>query len=1050
MPKRVHETGVVSAAAGVRPYLRHPSVAGDRVAFVAEDDVWVGPIGGRATRLTTADGVASFPRLSPDGTQVAYSLQYSGSTEIYVVDADGGEPRRLSWLGALSFARGWLPDGRVVFTSDAGEPFRQTYGLHAVSPDGGLVEPLRLGPARDIAIDSDGTLVLGRNTLDPARWKRYRGGQGGRLWVDVKGKGRFKRLLHDLPNVASPMVLDGRVWFLSDHEGTGNLYSCRRDGGDLRRQTDHDTYYARWATTDGKRIAYQSAGDLWIYDPATDGGTRLDVSVPASGRRSRPVRAKAADSFGVAGRAPTYDLSADGRRAAVEVRGRVADFGVVRGAVRTTSGPARRRLPRFLPNGSVLVVRDNALEVDGRAIPLPGRPADVAVSPTGTHAAVATHEHDLLLVDLAENKTDTIDRSDQGVMGGPTFSPDGEWLAYTTATSGAFIRQLRLMELATGRITEVGRAEFGDSRPSFDPTGRYLWFLSARGFAPVADEMGFELHFPRPVRPFVVTLRAADPDPFHVDTVVAEPGPVQIDLEGIADRVRAVPVPAGRYGQLVAVRGGVVLRSDPIEGQVDFALVATKIPAPSEVLYVTIGEGKTHTLAGDVTDFVASADRRHLLIRKGRDLHRLEVAADPPPTVEVKLDRVAVKVDRGQEWRQIFDEAWELMARFFWTEDMGRVDWKAVRARWEPIVERLGSRAELSDVIWEMYGELGVSHAYEFGGDYDLAAGEALGSLGADLDWDGKGWRIERILEGDPWDPDRSSPLRGPGLQVRPGDRIDQAAGQSLDADLSPRAALSGQSGREVSVQLSRGRTKFEIEVKTLSDERPLRYRDWVTANRRRVHEATAGRCGYVHVPNMGNPGFAEFHRAFYAELGRDALIVDVRFNEGGYVSTLLLEKLLRRRLGWMEFRWQKPQPYPRQAVNGLIVGMCNEHTGSDGDLFSHAFRMHGIGPLVGTRTWGGVIGIDVKELHSDGTLTAQPELAHWFPDVGWDLEGTGAEPTHPVDVHPGDEAEGVDRQLDEALRLVAKDLKRHRPQLADTPRADRRAPSMRKRENRK
>ena len=1036
----------LTGPAASRPYLRHPSISGDTVAFVAEDDVWVASIGGRATRLTAADGVASFPRLSADGARVAYSRQDACSTEVHVVDTPGGEPRRLTWLGSLSLARGWLPDGRVAFTSDVAQPFRQTYALHAVPADGGVVEPLGVGPARDVAFDSDGAVLLGRNTVDPARWKRYRGGQGGRMWLDARGKGRFKPLLPDLPNVASPMLLDGRVWFLSDHEGTGNLYSCRRDGRDLRRHTDHGEYYARWATTDGSRIVYQCAGDLWLFDPLDESTKPIGIDVPVAGRRASPLRAKAAASFARAARTPTYDLSQAGDRIAVEIRGRVADFGVATGAVGLTPPSARRRLPRFLPDGSLLVVLDNSLELDGRVIALPGRPAEVVVSPTGAHAAVATHEHELVLVDLVKGRAESIDRSDHGAIGSPTFSPDGAWLGYAAATAGAFIRQLRLREIATGRVSEIGRAEFGDSRPSFDPTGRYLWFLSARGFAPVADEMGFELHFPRPVRPFMVTLRAEDPDPFHPDTVATAPGPVQVDLEGIADRVRAVPVPAGRYSQLVAVRGGAVLRSDPIEGQLDFTLVATEIPAPAEVLFVTIGRGETHTLATGVTDFTVSGDREHLLVRKGRALQRLDVCPDPAPPLDVDLDRVTTRVDRRQEWRQIFDEAWELMLRFFWTEDMGGVDWKAIGARWEPMLSRLGSRSDVSDVLWEMYGELGVSHAYEFGGDYDLPEGEPLGSLGADLRWDGRGWRIERILEGDPWDADRSSPLRGPGLEVRPGDRIVEVAGQPVDSEVVPRAALAGLAGRDVSLRLARGRTKWDVEVRALRDERALRYRDWVTGNRRRVHQATDGRCGYVHVPNMGNPGFAEFHRAFYAELGRDALIVDVRFNEGGYVSTLLLEKLLRRRLGWMEYRWQRPQPYPRQAVNGLIVGLCNEYTGSDGDLFSHAFRMHDIGPLVGTRTWGGVIGIDVKELHSDGTLTAQPELAHWFPDVGWDLEGTGAQPTHPVDVQPTDEASGVDRQLDEALRLIAKDLKRHRPERATTRRTDRSAPALPKR----
>ncbi|MEN3272977.1 MAG: tricorn protease, partial [Actinomycetota bacterium] len=933
-----------------RPYLRHPTIAGGTLAFIAEDDVWVASLdGGRAARVTASDGIASFPRLSPDGAQIAYSRQDGAGIEVWAVDADGGEPRRRTWLGGISQARGWMPDGRIVLSSDAEQPFRQIYALHAVDPAVGASVPLHLGAARDVAWGSDGTVVLGRNTTDLARWKRYRAGSAGRLWIDARGTGRFRPLHHDLPNIASPMIVGTRVWFLSDHEGNGNLYSSRANGSDLTRHTDHDEHYARWATTDGERIVYQCAGDVWLHDPATEVSSVIELDVPIAARRAKTTRAKAAASLGQPRVSPTYDLDQCGDRIAVQVRGASATFGVAGGPVRWFEGVERRRLPRFLPDGRVAVVVDDGLEIDGRSIMLPGRAAEVATS--ATHVAVTTHEHDVVLVDVDRRKSTVIDRSEHGAVGGPTFSHDGAWLAYSVATAGAYIRQLRLHEVATGTTVDVTRAEFGDSRPSFDPTGRYLWFLSARGFAPTADPMGFELHFPRPVRPFVVTLRAEDPDPFHPATVPSEPESVRVDVDGLGDRVRPVPVPAGRYSQLVAVPGGVVLRSDPIEGELDFTLVPVDVPAPSDVLLVTIGNGRTQTLASDVTDFVASGDRTHLLVRRGRALERIPSAGAAPEATKVDLERASLRVDRRAEWRQVFDEAWSLMARFYWTEDMSGIDWDAMRARWEPMLDRLTSRSDLSDVIWELYGELGVGHAYEFGGDYDVTPGDALGALGADIEWDGKGWAIERVLDGDAWDPTRSSALRGPGLDVRHGDRVVAVDGRPLDAGTPPRAALAGAADRDVTLTLGRGRTKRDAVVHTLADERALRYRDWVTHNRRRVHDETEGRCGYVHVPNMGNPGYAEFHRAFYAELGRDALIVDVRYNEGGYVSTLLLEKLLRRRLGWTEFRWQRPEPYPRQSVNGVIVGMCNEHTGSDGDLFSHAFRMLEIGPLVGERT---------------------------------------------------------------------------------------------------
>lgn len=1072
--RRSNVTGVA-----VRAYVRHPTVAGNRLAFVTEDDVWSVPTeGGRATRVTAADGLATYPRLSPDGELIAYTRQDAGGQDVHVVLTDGGPSRRLTWLGAMAHTRGWTPEGDIVFSSDSEQPFRQLFALHTVSAAGGPTERLPLGPARDVAWGLDGTIVVGRNTLDPARWKGHRGGSAGRLWIRRPGAERFRRLLPDLPgDIASPMILGGRVWFLADHEGTGNLYSCRPTGQDLRRHTDHEDFYARWATTDGRRIVYQCGADIWLYSPAagkTDETTHpVEISVPLAGRRSRPRLVKAATALGPSRAGLVFDADQTAANVALEARGRVVSFGAFDGAVRAhgASG-ARHRLPRFLRDGRLLMVASRpdgqGLEIHGpgatvESVPgvVPGRVSTMAVSPTGGHAAVATHRGELLVIDLDTGVSIEVEPAGAG-CGGPTWSPDGRWVAYSAAAVGDYIRQIRVYDRAAAKVHDVTRAEFGDGTPSFDPAGRYLYFLSARVFEPSEDPMGFELHFPRPVRAYVATLDAAEPDPFDPAT---RPNPpreaVTIDLTGIADRVRPVPGPPGRYGQLIAVAEGVILRADPVAGQVDFTLTATGAPADAEVKLVTLGDGEVHTLATGVTDLTASGDRHFLLVRHGQTLRRVAVGPAPPvdapstrpgrATGWLAVDRVDIHLDPVAEWKQIFDEAWRLMAEFFWDPGMGGVDWDAVRLRYQPLLARVASRSELSDLIWEMQGELGVSHAYEFPGDLDLPAGDAVGHLAIDAAWDSRrrGWRVDRLVVGDGWAPGCSSPLVGPALDIREADVITAIDGISLGLTLPPRAALVGRAGAQVELTVARrGRPPRAFTVRVLRDERVARYRAWVEANRSRVHSETGGRAGYIHVPNMGRPGFAEFHRAFYAEFDREALVVDVRFNEGGFVSTLVLEKLLRRRLGGGAYRWRSPSSYPRQAVSGIIVGICNEHAGSDGDLFTEAFRQLDLGPLVGVRTWGGVIGINLKEPHSDGSVTSQPEFAHWFPGIGWGLEGHGTEPTHPVEVEPGDADAGLDRQLDAALRLVGQALRRTRTRTRATrldfgPPPDRRRPQL-------
>ena len=372
-------------------------------------------------------------------------------------------------------------------------------------------------------------------------------------------------------------------------------------------------------------------------------------------------------------------------------------------------------------------------------------------------------------------------------------------------------------------------------------------------------------------------------------------------------------------------------------------------------------------------------------------------------------------------------EVWRLQRDQFWVPDMSGIDWEAVYRHYEPLLERVATRAELSDLIWEMQGELGTSHAYEMGGDYRRPPQVPLGYLAADVRLAGKdgGYEITRIVTGDPWEPGADSPLNAVGVEAKPGERIVAVNGQKTRADRPPQSLLVHQAGTRVGLTLAHGSGKSattrDVLVTTLADEVPARYREWVERNRAWVHETSRGRVGYLHLPDMMSAGFAEFHRYFSGECDRDALIVDVRYNRGGHVSQLLLEKVARKRIGYNLSRWSQAQPYPDEAVAGPVVALTNEHAGSDGDIFSHAFKLMGIGPLVGTRTWGGVIGIWPRHRLVDGTETTQPEFSFWFKDVGWGVENHGTDPTVEVDNAPQDAAAGRDRQLEAALAAAAK-----------------------------
>jgi tricorn protease len=958
-----------------------------------------------------------------------------------------------------------------------------------VDPDTGAVEAMAIGPIRAISFAPDGAgRVIARNSIDPARWKRYRGGTAGQLWVDRRGDGGFRRILTDLrSDLASPMWIGSRLYFLSDHEGIGNLYSVRRGGADLRRHTDHDEYYLRWPSTDGARIVYQHAGTLWLFDPESDTTRPLDVDT-ASPRVQRNRRFVAADA-----QLTGFGVHPTGREVAVETRGRLVTMPLWADAARPID-PAdgvRQRLARWLPDGStvvavsdeggeegLVVVTDDGsrrLEPDGL-----GHVWELAAAPMAPdRVAVVNHRHELLLVDVASGATRTVDSSACGALTDLAWSPDGRWLAYSIALTRT-TRSIRLWEAETGTLLDVTAAEFRDTAPAWDPAGRFLYFLSSRVFDPVPDEYFLDLNFPRTVKPYVVPLRAADRSPFTEpvrdmadkpaghdgNAATTEPVSVTIDAAGIDRRAVEVPVSLGRYLKLAVLTDAVLLLAAPIEGSLQRDIFGSTQPSYT-VEKLAISSGKQETLFSDVADFAVSEDRSTIVYRSKDRLRALPAGQDAPkadgPPAEAErpgratgwldLDRIRLSLDPAAEWRQMYREAWRLQRDYFWDEGMSGVDWQRVYDRYLPLLDRVAARSELSDLLWEMQGELGTSHAYEMGGEYRPVPAYPQGYLGADLAMDPRSgrWRIAHIVRADHWDPAHGSPLEAPGVNVRDGDRLLAVNGRAVDREVSPAALLVNQAGNavELTVADGRGRRERRVVVTALRDEQPLRYREWVEDRRAYVHDATDGRVGYIHLPDMGTVGYAEFHRSYLRELPRDALVIDVRNNRGGFVSALLLEKLARRRVGEAVLRWGPSEIYPEESPRGPMVCVTNENAGSDGDIFSHCFKMFELGPLVGTRTWGGVIGIDGRHRLVDGGMTTQPMASFWFADVGWGVENYGTDPDVVVDRTPQDWATDRDPQLDKALQLVQRALRRHKPpRPQDSPRPRLELPTLPPREH--
>ncbi len=1243
-------------------YYRYPTIHDSTIVFVSEDDLWVVPTsGGIARRLTSNLGAVTFPLLSPNGKWLAFVGREEGRSEVYVMAAEGGSAQRLTYLSSSCRIVGWSPDGQdILFCSNHGQIIANEFGLFRIAHDctTATARAIDCGPARIISYGPNQQAVLGRNTQDSSRWKRYRGGTTGHFWIDRTGNGEYERFLDQLqgntafpmwitmpnPAMADPTREDGqtttrqseattRIFFVSDHEGIGNLYSCDLAGADLQRHTDHEDYYVRSASTDGKQIVYQVGADIYVYHIAEDREQLVEITY-YSPRVQRSRRFVDATRFLDSAR-----LHPKGKALAITTRGKAFAFYNHEGPVLQYGERegVRYRLPEWTDDGHHLILISDAsgeevIEIhpdDPQEEPRRlegldlGRTVMLKLSPMGNQLALANHRNELMLVDLTSGELTVVDRSPYRLIAGFDWSPDGRWLAYGCATTSK-TTTIRLYHLPDptaeagaqreGSIHTITQPILRDVNPAFDPEGKYLYFLSYREFNPVYDNLHFELGFPWGMRPYLVTLQADLPNPFiplpgvddededeeaeetesdEVDTAGEEAGddvddaleseesiggeegdedaydeyeeedgdeevdllrtadgasvkgessstpsaeggdsggkptkagkgangketeivPLQIDLAGIEQRILPFPVPDGRYGQIAGIPGKALFTALPVEGALDNRMAGDDENDDSGTLRCyTFADFKTETIVDNVSWFQLSRDRKRMLYSARRRLRVLPAGEKPQletgpsrRTGWLDLFRVKVSVDPQREWEQMFREAWRLQRDHFWTEDMSEVDWYRVYQRYYPLIQRVSTRSEFSDLMWEMQGELGTSHAYEYGGDYRSHPYYSQGFLGTTFRWDAeaRGYRIGPIIVGDSWDLNSTSPLAAPGIDVEPGDLLLAINGQRLDEQTPPDQLLVSQAGQDILLTFAlrltasdaahqermppeiakvaedgqnvdnelgnlakappipdtapptapadvpnrptndragiasglttiakaasgREETKERLRsviVRTIFGEEKAYYRAWANRNQQRVHEASAGRVGYVHIPDMGATGYAEFHRSYLAEVDREALIVDVRYNGGGHVSQLILEKLARRRLGYDFSRWGGLEPYPADSVAGPIVALTNEHAGSDGDIFCHSFKLMKLGPLIGKRTWGGVVGISPHHALVDGTVTTQPEFSFWFADVGWSIENYGAEPDIEVDIRPQDYRAGTDPQLERAIVEVMQQL---------------------------
>jgi tricorn protease len=1058
-------------------YYRFPALTTDAIIFTAEGDLWrVGLAGGVAQRLTTHAAEESRPAVSPDGRTLAYSASYEGPMEVYTMPIDGGAPVRRTFEGGAAQVVGWTPRGQVLYTTRRHStlPDAQLATVDLSTSETALVP---LAQASDGAYDASGArLVFTRLPFQGSFTKRYRGGTAQNLWSFTAGAEEAVPLTADYAGTSkSPMLWQGRVYFLSDRDGTMNLWSMADQGGDLKQHTHHVGFDMQSPSLAAGRIAYQVGADLRLFDIGSGNDTAVPVRLISDFEHTRERWVKAPTEW-----ITSAHLSPSGDRLLFTTRGQLFVVPALQGRTVevTRNKRVRYREARFMPDGkSVLAVSDESGEFELWTAPANGiGPStqltkdakvlrwDGTPSPDGRY--VAHHDKDLQLwLYDASAKTDTViatGASDD--FRDLRWSPDSKWLAYAVDGANQMTR-IYLFGVADRKSTALTSDRYDSYSPTWSPDGKWIYFLSDRHLESVVPSPWGarqpEPFFDRQTKIYEVSLRKGERSPFRPDDelmkpadkepekdtkpspdkpagdkpasdkpgaatadakpAAAKPVPppvVTIELAGIERRLVEVPVPRGNYSSLdVDAKRLYVVSTDTTDRKRTLRTIAldNKKTPPDAFME-------------DIRRYELSLDRKKVLVQKGDDFYVLEAAAKAPAAPELAKAKVDLsgwtfRLDPRDEWRQMFVDAWRMERDYFYDRKMHGVDWPAIRTRYEPLVERITDRAELSDLLSQMVGELSALHIFVRGGELRRGQDEVTpASLGARLVRDAQagGFRVAHVYQSDPDLPDEVSPLARAGVDVGEGDVIEQVNGVPASSVSDLGALLRNQADRQVLLRVRpKGATASRDVVVTpisLAREADLRYDEWEYTRRVAVEDKGKSRIGYVHLRAMGGDNIAEWAREFYPVFNRQGLIIDVRHNRGGNIDSWVLGRLLRKAWFYWQPRAGQPTWNMQYAFRGHMVVLTDHFTASDGEAFAEGFRRLGLGQIIGTRTWGGEIWLSSSNVLVDRGIATAAETGVYSPDRQWLIEGHGVDPDVVVDNLPHATFRGGDAQLDAAI----------------------------------
>ena len=1056
------------AAAEETRLLRYPDIHGDRIVFTYAGDLWTASTaGGAASRLTAHPGIEMFARFSPDGRHLAFTGQYDGDEQVYVMPSEGGPPVQLTFYPAAgplptrwgydNLVYDWSPDGeRILFRS-----LRDGHGvgdgrLYEVPRGGGLPAALPMPRAGSGAYAPDGgRLVYSPLFRDFRAWKRYAGGWAQDLYLFDRETREVTRITDHPRSDRDPMWIGREIFFTSDRSGTNDLYSYDTETGETRRRTQSDPWDVRWPGADASgRIVFERGGALHLLDTRSDEAPRpIPLTVPTDGLASRPSRVSAA------GQVEHWGLSPTGKRVVFAARGEIFSAPVENGPTRnlTRTPGAHEKWPAWSPDGSrIAFLSDESGEEEIHLVAAGGGEPAVRLtergramryrplwSPDGGRIAFADKDGTLRVVEVETREVVTAAEEKHGQVTDYAWSPRGGHLAMSLNDETGF-SSLYLWTAADGRLRRVTGPYFNEFSPSWSPDGGYLFYLSDRMFQPQIGAFDWTYALDRETGIYALALRPEVPHLFPPESDEepapddadggedAEDGegeeaedddaPIRIAFDGLPERVIRVPVEEDNYAGLHAVEGFLLyVRTPPF-------VYGRGPEEPASLHAFDLAERKEGRIASGVSGYAPSGDGKQVLVRQGAEFHRFAVGTDAASSKKT-VSTAGLMADRvpRAEWEQIFDEVWRRFRDFFYVENLHGYDWDDLRTRYRTLLPSVEHRSDLNYLISEMIGELNVSHAYIAGGDFEVPDRPPVALPGARFAWDeaaGK-YRITRIFPGHNEEPRYRSPLREVGVEAAEGDYLLAIDGAVLRKDESPYRHLRHKADRPVALTLSSradGSAPRIVRFRPLGSEDPLLYLQMVEERRRRVEEAGGGRIGYLHLPDMGANGIREFIKWYYGQARREGLIVDVRGNGGGNISAMLIERLQRRALATRFSRTNEAAgTYPGVVPPPHLACLLDENSGSDGDIFPAMFREAGLGPLIGKRSWGGVIGITNRGALLDGGSVNVPEFGFASRDGRWIIEGYGVDPDIEVENDPASVIAGRDPQLERAIDEVTR-----------------------------